>query len=86
MADNENIWRRKSWDELIGESNQAVSHLGAFAEITRRFATRTNRLTWVMIGLTIVIAILTAMMVFPELADYLRDLVGLMPLQRGEGL
>ncbi len=85
MADNRNIWRRKSWDELVGESNQAVSHLGAFAETIRRFATTTSRFTWVMIGLTIVIAILTAMMVFPELADHLRGLFGLMPLHRKEG-
>ena len=38
-----------------------------------------------MIGFTIVITILTAMMVFPELADHLRDLFGLMPLQREAG-
>ena len=85
MADNENIWRRKSWDELVGESNQAVSHLGAFAEIIRRFATRTSRFTWVMIGLTIVIVTLTTMIVFPELADYLRSIFGLSPLQREAG-
>ncbi len=68
-----------------GSTRELIEAVNKFSEDSARQGRRLFWLTVTIACLTIVIAILTAMMVFPELADYLRDLFGLMPLW-AEGL
>ncbi len=72
--------------DVVAAVNELKNAVNKFSEDSAKQGRRLFWLTVTIACLTIVIAILTAMMVFPELADYLRDLFRFMPLQPGEGL
>ncbi len=55
-------WRGKTYDELADEADAGMRGNGAMVEANRRFARAAKNLTWVIIFLTVVLVILTALM------------------------
>ena len=72
-----NPWKRRSLDALVEEADKGMRGQGPFAELNRRTAKNTTYLTFAILFLTAVIAVLTATMVFPELANWFRGLFGM---------
>ena len=73
-------WKRQSLEALAEEADAGMRGQGALLELIRRTARSNSGLTVAILFLTGVITILTAMMVFPELANWFRSLFGVPPL------
>ena len=70
-----NRWRGKTYDELAEEADEGHRGRGAMVEANRRFARSTNRLTLFIAILTMAILLLTVLIVFPDVATKLEELL-----------
>ncbi len=84
MTDDRLASRQRYTDdeELMRQAESGLSGQGAVVESMRRLRAATTRSAWVMIVLTIVIAILTAIMAFPEITNWARGALGVPPVGR----